>query len=69
MAPLSMTAVYREIRFADGRAFHRGDPVTVADAQVLLNDGIADGRVEVGSFLRVEPDLLVIEPPEAAPGA
>ncbi len=68
MTPESMTAVYPEIRFADGRVFHRGDPVTLADAQILLNDGIADGLVEVGSFLRVEPDLLIIEPPEADPG-
>ncbi|MBP2291314.1 hypothetical protein [Azospirillum rugosum] len=63
------TPVYRQIWFADGRVFHQGDPVTLADAQVLLNDAIADGAVEVGSFLRVEPDLLVIEPPEADPGA
>lgn len=62
------TPTYREIRYADGRTFHRDAPVTLADAQILLNDGIADGRVEVGSFLRVEPDLLIIEPPDADPG-
>jgi len=62
------TPLYRMIRHADGQVFHEGDPVTLADAQIMLNDAIADGRVEVGSFLHVEPDLLVIEPPDAAPG-
>lgn len=69
MTPGSMSGVYPEIVFADGRVFHRGDPLTLADAQILLNDGIANGLVEVGSFLRVEPGLLTIEPPEADPGA
>lgn len=62
------TATYPLIRHADGQTFHEGEPVTLADAQVMLNDAIADGRVEVGSFLRVETDLLVIEPPDADPG-
>lgn len=61
--------LYREIRHADGRTFYGGEPVTLADAQMMLNEAIADGRVEVGSFLRIEPGLLVIEPPDADPGA
>lgn len=64
-----MTPLYRVIRHADGQTFYEGDPVTLADAQIMLNDGIADGRVEVGSFLRVEPDLLLIEPAHADPGS
>lgn len=61
-------ALYHAIRHADGRTFHDGGLVTLAEAQIMLNDAIADGRVEVGSFLRVEPDLLIIEPPDAEPG-
>lgn len=66
---LPMTPLYHVIRYADGRAFHDGVPVTLADAQVMLNDAILDGRVEVGSFLHVEPDQLIIQPPDADPGA
>ncbi|MCW2239298.1 hypothetical protein [Azospirillum canadense] len=60
-----MTQTYSVIRHADGRVFHAGEPLTVADTQILLNDAIADGWVDVGSFLRVEPDGLVIDPPDA----
>ncbi|MBP2314702.1 hypothetical protein [Azospirillum soli] len=63
-----MTPLYRVIRHADGRDFYDGTPVTLADAQVMLNDAILDGRVEVGSFLHVETDELLIQPPEADPG-
>lgn len=62
------TQLYRVIRHADGSAFHDGDPVTLADAQLMLNDAILDGRVEVGSFLHVEPDELTIRPPDGEPG-
>jgi len=61
--------VYHAIRHADGRVFYDGAPVTLADAQIMLNDAIADARVEVGSFLRVDSALLVIEPPDALSSA
>ena len=65
---IPMTPVYQVIRYADGRAFYDGAPVTLADAQVMLNDAILDGRVEVGSFLHVDSDQLTIQPPDADPG-
>ncbi|AIB15406.1 hypothetical protein ABAZ39_26300 (plasmid) [Azospirillum argentinense] len=64
-----MTALYPLVRHADGRTFHDGAPLTLADAQIMLNDAIFDGRVEVGSFLHVGPDQLTIQPPDADPGA
>ncbi|MBP2306282.1 hypothetical protein [Azospirillum melinis] len=54
---------YSVIQHADGQAFYQGEALTLADAQVLLNDAIADGRVDVGSCLRVEPNILIIDPP------
>lgn len=62
------TPTYPRILHADGPTFYEGAPITLADAQVLLNEAIADGRVEVGSFLRVDSDLLVIEAPDTTPG-
>ncbi len=55
------TATYHIIRHADGRAFYDGEPLTLADAQIMVNEAIARGDLEVGSFLRIEDDLLVIE--------
>jgi hypothetical protein len=60
------TATYHIIRHADGRTFYDGEPLTLADAQIMINDAIARGDLEVGSFLHIEDDLLVIER-EAAP--
>lgn len=55
------TATYHIIRHADGQDFYDGEPLTLADAQIMVNEAIARGDLEVGSFLRIEDDLLVIE--------
>ncbi len=64
-----MTPIYQIIRYVDGGIFYDGASVTLADAQVMLNDAILDGRVKVGSFLHVDSDQLIIQPPDADPGA
>jgi hypothetical protein len=56
--------LYRRILHADGTIFYDGEPVLLADAQIMLNEGIATGRVPVGSFLRVDDDLIIEEPEE-----
>ncbi|WP_448204709.1 hypothetical protein [Azospirillum sp. sgz302134] len=56
-----VTATYRIIRHADGRSFYDGEPITLADAQIMINDAIARGDLEVGSFLHVDEDMLLIE--------
>ena len=55
------TATYRVIRHADGRVFYDGEPITLGDAQAMVNEAIARGDLEVGSFLHIEDDELVIE--------
>lgn len=55
------TATYHIIRHADGRIFYDGDPITLAEAQVMINEAIAHGTLEVNSFLQIDEDLLVIE--------
>lgn len=52
---------YRVIRHGDGRIHYDGEPLTLADAQLRVNDGIAAGDLAASSFLRVEGDVLVIE--------
>jgi hypothetical protein len=58
--------LYRRILHHDGRVFYDGEPILLADAQVMLNEGIAASRVAVGSFLRVDGDELTIEEPDTA---
>ncbi|HYG87652.1 MAG TPA: hypothetical protein VD978_15440 [Azospirillum sp.] len=55
------TATYRRIRHADGRSFYDGEPIMLADAQLMINEAIARGDLEVGSFLHIEEDELIIE--------
>ena len=59
-----MQPVYRRILHSDGRVFYDGEPMLLADAQIMVNDGIAASRVAVGSFLRVDGDDLTIEEPD-----
>jgi hypothetical protein len=62
-----MTPLYSTILHAAGGTYYQGEPITLAGAQVMVNDDIADGRVEVGSFLKIDQDILILEPPEAIP--
>ncbi|PWC32748.1 hypothetical protein [Azospirillum sp. TSO35-2] len=55
------TATYHVIRYTDGRLFYEGEPITLAEAQVMINEAIARGTLEVNSFLHIDEDLLVIE--------
>ncbi|MBP2300729.1 hypothetical protein [Azospirillum picis] len=55
------TATYHTIRHADGQPFYDGEPITLADAQVMINEAIARGDVEVGSYLHIDADGLIIE--------
>lgn len=55
------TPTYHVIRFTDGRLFYEGDPITLSEAQVMINEAIARGTLEVNSFLHIDEDLLIIE--------
>ncbi|MBK3732360.1 hypothetical protein FBZ83_103373 [Azospirillum brasilense] len=55
------TATFRIIRHADGSVFFEDRTITLAEAQILINDAIARGDLEVGSFLRIDGDELVVE--------
>ncbi len=55
------TATFRIIRHADGPIFFDDRTITLAEAQIIINDAIARGDLEVGSFLRIDDDELVIE--------
>jgi hypothetical protein len=62
-----MTPHYRTIVHAAGGTYYQGEPITLAEAQVMLNNDIAEGKVEVGSFLKMDEDVLILEPPGAEP--
>jgi hypothetical protein len=62
-----MIPLYRTIAHATGETYYQGESLTLADAQIVLNNDIAEGKIEVGSFLKVEEDLLILEPPDAKP--
>jgi hypothetical protein len=62
-----MTQLYRRIVHASGGTYYEGEPITVADAQMMLSNDIAEGKVEVGSFLKIDEDVLILEPPDAKP--
>ncbi|SMF92333.1 hypothetical protein SAMN02982917_0565 [Azospirillum oryzae] len=57
-----MQTLYHHIRHADGPVYYSGEPISLADAQMMINEDIADGIISPGSFLRVEGVELVIEP-------
>ncbi|MBP2303122.1 hypothetical protein [Azospirillum picis] len=55
-----MTNAYSQIRHADGRAYYQGSPLTLADAQIMLNDDILRRAVRVGAYLRLDRGSLVL---------
>ena len=57
-----MQTLYHHIRHADGPVYYSGQPISLTDAQVMVNEDIANGRIAPSSFLRVEGVELVIEP-------
>ncbi|MCG5243333.1 hypothetical protein [Azospirillum doebereinerae] len=56
-----MTTAFRHIRHADGRAYYDGKPLSLADAQIMLNDDIVGRQVRVDSYLRIDESGLVLE--------
>ena len=60
-----MAQLYRIIVHATDGVYHQEGPVTFADAQIMLNNSIATGEVETGSFLMIARDFLIIAPPSA----
>jgi hypothetical protein len=60
-----MTPMYRTIHYATGGTYYEGDPISLADAQMMLSNDIAEGKVEVGAFLKVDEDTLILEPADA----
>ena len=42
-----MTSLYRTIVHASGGTYYQGEPITLADAQMMLSNDIAEGKVEV----------------------
>jgi hypothetical protein len=59
--------MYRTIHYATGGTYYEGDPISLADAQMMLSNDIAEGKVEVGAFLKVDEDTLILEPADAKP--
>ena len=57
-----METVFRRIRLIDGSAYYAGEPISLADAQVMVNEDIAKGTILAGSYLRIDGSELVIEP-------
>lgn len=55
-----MTNAFSQIRHSDGRAYYQGTPLSLADAQIMLNDDILRRRVRVGAYLRVDDGRLVL---------
>ncbi|MBK1841558.1 hypothetical protein JHL17_29570 [Azospirillum sp. YIM B02556] len=49
-----MTNAFSQIRHADGRAYYQGIPLSLADAQIMLNDDILRRAVRVGAYLRID---------------
>jgi hypothetical protein len=62
-----MTPLYRTIVHASGGIYYQGEPISLADAQMMLSNDIAEGKVEVGSFLKIDEDTLILEPADAKP--
>jgi hypothetical protein len=62
-----MTSLYRTIVHASGGTYYQGEPITLADAQMMLSNDIAEGKVEVGAFLKVDEETLILEPADATP--
>jgi len=62
-----MTPLYRTIIHASGETYYQGEPISLADAQMMLSNDIAEGRVEVGAFLKIDEDMLILEPADAKP--
>lgn len=56
-----MQTVFHHIRHAEGPIFYAGEPISLADAQVMINDGIMERRLYPGSFLRVAGVELLLE--------
>ncbi|CAO3444327.1 hypothetical protein [Azospirillum largimobile] len=55
-----MTNAFSQIRHADGRAYYQGTPLSLAEAQIMLNDDILRGKVRVGAYLQVDGVRLVL---------
>jgi hypothetical protein len=62
-----MTPMYRTIIHASGGTYYQGEPISLADAQIMLSNDIAEGKVEVGAFLKIDEDTLLLEPADAKP--
>ena len=62
-----MTPLYSTISHAAGGIYYQGELITLADAQMIGNDDIVRGKVQVGSFLKVDEDTLILNPPETTP--
>jgi hypothetical protein len=62
-----MTLLYRTIVYASGETFYEGEPISLADAQMMLSNDIAEGKVEVGAFLKIGEDVLILEPADGKP--
>jgi hypothetical protein len=54
-----MTPLYRTIVHASGGMYYQGEPISLAD--------IAEGKVEVGAFLKIDEETLILEPADAKP--
>ncbi|MBP2290704.1 hypothetical protein [Azospirillum rugosum] len=63
-----MQTVFHHIRLAEGPIFYAGEPISLADAQVMINDGIMERRLSPGSFLRVAGVELLLEQAGTAVG-
>ena len=62
-----MSPLYRKIVTLPGKIFYEGDPITIQDAQLMLDSSIALGTIPVGSYLISAIDFLIIAPPEVRP--
>jgi hypothetical protein len=62
-----MIPLYRTIVHASGGTYYQGEPISLADAQMMLSNDIAEGKVEVGAFLKIDEDTLILEPADADP--
>ncbi len=62
-----MTPMYRTIVHASGGMYYQGEPISLADAQMMLSNDIAEGKVEVGAFLKIDDETLILEPADAKP--
>jgi hypothetical protein len=59
--------MYRTIVHASGGTYYQGEPISLADAQMMLSNDIAEGKVEVGAFLKIDEETLILEPADAKP--